>query len=88
MIEFPPGSTILLPSSVVTHSNTPIQPGETRYSFTQFTAGGTIRWVDYGFQTATDFFDQLLEQDLEAERAKASQRLSMGLSIFSKLNEL
>ena len=29
-IEFPPGSTILLLSSVIEHANTPILPGETR----------------------------------------------------------
>ena len=88
VIEFPPGSTILIPSSVVTHSNTPIQPGEMRYSFTQYTAGATIRWVDYGFQKVTDFFDQLSDQDLEAEKVKALQRLAMGLSLFSKVDEL
>jgi len=73
---------------MVTHSNTPIQKGETRSSFTQYTAGGIIRWVDYGFQTAKDFFDQLSEQELEEERAKASQRLLTGLSLFSKIHEL
>ncbi|EDR02982.1 uncharacterized protein LACBIDRAFT_307783 [Laccaria bicolor S238N-H82] len=88
VIEFLPDSTILLPSSIITHSNTPIQQGETCYSFTQYTTEGTICWVKDGFQTAMDFFNQLLEQDLEAERTEASQRLSMGLSLFCKLEEL
>ncbi|KZP33629.1 hypothetical protein FIBSPDRAFT_668970, partial [Athelia psychrophila] len=34
VIEFPPGATVLIPSAVFTHSNTAIQAGETRYSFT------------------------------------------------------
>ncbi|KAI0054487.1 hypothetical protein BV25DRAFT_1771765, partial [Artomyces pyxidatus] len=49
VIEFPPGSTILLPSSIVSHGNTPIQPGETRQSFTQYCAGGLMRWHAYGY---------------------------------------
>lgn len=51
VIEFPAGSTIIIPSACVSHGNTAIQPGETRVSFTQFCAGGLIRWVRYGFQS-------------------------------------
>ncbi|KAJ7834833.1 hypothetical protein B0H13DRAFT_1913881 [Mycena leptocephala] len=38
VIHFPPGSSILLPSAILRHSNVSIQQGETRYSFTQYTA--------------------------------------------------
>ncbi|KAJ7049989.1 hypothetical protein C8F01DRAFT_1264713 [Mycena amicta] len=38
-IPFPPGSTIGIPSALLRHSNVGIQPGEIRYSFTQFSAG-------------------------------------------------
>ncbi|KAI9569140.1 hypothetical protein HD554DRAFT_2020872, partial [Boletus coccyginus] len=34
ILQFPLGSTVLIPSAFVTHSNTRIQEGETRYSFT------------------------------------------------------
>ncbi len=40
IIDFPPGSTILIPSAILLHSNTAIAPGERRYSFTQYTSGG------------------------------------------------
>ncbi|KII87540.1 hypothetical protein PLICRDRAFT_69864, partial [Plicaturopsis crispa FD-325 SS-3] len=50
VIEFPPGSTILLPLSTLRHGNTTIQEGEERMSFTQYCAGGLIRWVKYGFR--------------------------------------
>ncbi|KAF8163967.1 hypothetical protein BJ912DRAFT_864508, partial [Pholiota molesta] len=39
IVEFPPGSTILVPSAAIPHSNIPIGRRETRYSFTQFSAG-------------------------------------------------
>ncbi|KAJ7291857.1 hypothetical protein C8J57DRAFT_1212279 [Mycena rebaudengoi] len=40
IIRFPPGSTILIPSAILRHSNVRIRPHERRYSFTQYSAGG------------------------------------------------
>ncbi|KAJ3805385.1 hypothetical protein F5876DRAFT_51931, partial [Lentinula aff. lateritia] len=40
IFDFPPGSTILLPSALFRHSNIPVQKGDKRVSFTQYTAGG------------------------------------------------
>ena len=39
IIEFPPGSTILIPSGILCHGNTPIQDHKTCMSFTQYSAG-------------------------------------------------
>ncbi|PBK79337.1 hypothetical protein ARMGADRAFT_857363, partial [Armillaria gallica] len=54
VINFPPGSTILIPSAILCHSNTTIGKWERHYSFTQYMAGGLFRWVDYGFQSSED----------------------------------
>ncbi|KAJ6499616.1 hypothetical protein C8R47DRAFT_971491 [Mycena vitilis] len=54
IIRFPPGSTILLPSVILRHSNLRIQAHERRYSFTQFTPAGIFRWVYNGFRTDRD----------------------------------
>ena len=51
VIEFPRGSTIFIPSALITHSNLPIQPGECRMSFTQYTASGMFHWVAHGYRT-------------------------------------
>lgn len=48
-LEFPPNSTIFIPSAIVEHSNTSIQPGETRSTITQYNSAGIFRWVAYGF---------------------------------------
>ena len=37
VLEFPPYSTIFIPSAIVMHSNTTVAEGETRYSVTQYT---------------------------------------------------
>ncbi|KAF7971008.1 hypothetical protein HWV62_22273 [Athelia sp. TMB] len=50
VVEFPPGSTVLIPSSVMRHGNTSIQDGETRVSITQYVAGALFRYVDHGFK--------------------------------------
>lgn len=50
IIEFPPHSTILIPSAIVKHGNTPISEGEERMSLTQYTAGGLVRWAAAAFR--------------------------------------
>jgi len=48
-IEFPRHSTIFIPSAIVEHSNTAIQPNETRMSITSYNSAGLFRWIAYGF---------------------------------------
>jgi hypothetical protein len=51
IVCFPPGYSTLIPSAVVTHSNTPIQDGEEHFSLVQYAAGSLFCWVANGFQT-------------------------------------
>ncbi|TFK18416.1 hypothetical protein FA15DRAFT_565693, partial [Coprinopsis marcescibilis] len=51
VIEFPSGSVVLMPSATLTHSNTKVLKGQTRFSFTQYCPGGLFRFVDNDFQT-------------------------------------
>ncbi|KAJ7216259.1 hypothetical protein C8J57DRAFT_1096151 [Mycena rebaudengoi] len=75
VIEFPPGSTILIPSAAIFHSNIPIAAkGETWYSFTQYTAGGLFRWVQHGFQSEEEYFDSLTPEEVEREQAEGLER--------------
>lgn len=88
VIEFPPGSTILIPSAVLNHSNTLVKRGERRYSFTQYTAGGLFRWVDHGFQKEEGYWGGLsAKEKLEEERVKKG-RWAMGLRLFSTIDDL
>jgi hypothetical protein len=88
VIEFPPGSTILLPSAVLRHSNTTIQKHEERYSFTQYTAGGLFRWVDHGFQKEEEYRSKLSEEEVIEEEEAMRHRWTLGLGLFSTLDEL
>jgi hypothetical protein len=84
-IEFPSGSTILIPSAIMTHSNVPIAADEERCSFTQYTASALFTWVDHGFQTTSSFESQL---ELEGKALEYSEekreRWKIGLDIFPK----
>ncbi|KAF8201856.1 hypothetical protein BJ912DRAFT_842985, partial [Pholiota molesta] len=88
VVEFPAGSTILLPSAAVDHSNVPISHRERRCSFTQYTAGGLFRWVEQGFQKSEDYLAGLGNVEREEEAARAAERCKLGLSLFSTLETL
>ncbi|KAJ7200511.1 hypothetical protein GGX14DRAFT_400506 [Mycena pura] len=87
VVEFPAGALILLPSATVAHSNVPVQVGDERTSFTQFTSGAIFRWLDHGGRT---------EAELEAEdpdeyarqMALKETRWEAGLGLWSTLDEL
>jgi hypothetical protein len=54
VVEFLAGALILLPSATLAHSNTPIEDGQERISFTQFTGRGLFRWIENGGRTAEE----------------------------------
>ncbi|PBK63847.1 hypothetical protein ARMSODRAFT_893855, partial [Armillaria solidipes] len=88
VIDFPPGSTILIPSAILRHLNTNIGWWEKRYSFTQYTAGGLFRWVDYGFRTSEEYWGSLNPAEQAAAKQTREERWRMGLGMFSTLDDL
>jgi hypothetical protein len=87
VIEFPSASCILIPSATITHSNTLIQPGETRHSFTQYASGELFHWVDNGCRTQKT----LEKEDPEKFRmleARKDSRWKEGLALYSTMVEL
>lgn len=88
VIEFPPGATILIPSASIRHSNIGIQEGESRYSFTQYAAGGLFRWVDHGFQKEKQYNRGWSKARFEEDAVTAEQRWEEGIRMFSTLDEL
>ncbi|KAI9068915.1 hypothetical protein FKP32DRAFT_1587310 [Trametes sanguinea] len=87
IVRFPPGSSILIPSAIMRHGNIDIREGEKRMSFTQYCAGGLMRWVECGFRTVEDFAAQdpegsrVFEESLEA-------RVEKCVRLFSTLESL
>ncbi|KAJ3913417.1 hypothetical protein F5877DRAFT_83825 [Lentinula edodes] len=88
VIRFPPGSSILFPSALITHSTIPIQPHETRYAMIQYSSGGIFRWRDNGFQSDKSF---LATANAEARTARESARLSrwkLALQKFTRWSDI
>ena len=71
VVTFPPGSTIIILSACISHSNTAIQNHETRYSFTQYTAGGLFHFMEHNFQQNNEFWDSLNEGERAEEEEKS-----------------
>ncbi|KAK0439090.1 uncharacterized protein EV420DRAFT_1279737 [Desarmillaria tabescens] len=86
-IQFPHGATVFIPSATITHSNTPPAEGDSRTSFTQFLAGGILRWVDNGFRTEKEMARQDPAAHAEMQKRKAT-RWEMGLGLLSTLDEI
>ncbi|KDR65108.1 hypothetical protein GALMADRAFT_82268, partial [Galerina marginata CBS 339.88] len=89
VVEFPPSSTVLIPSGCLDHGNTPIQDGETRLSIAQYAAGGLFRWVAYGFKSAKALTKTKLGKVQKEDFDKRNGvRWSEGMEMFSKVDEL
>lgn len=87
VIEFPPGALVLIPSAVITHSNTPVAEGDTRSSFTQYMPGGLFRWVDYGHCLVEDC--KRKNPTLYREQSdKKDEKWKMGLELLTTIHEL
>ncbi|THU84015.1 hypothetical protein K435DRAFT_822833 [Dendrothele bispora CBS 962.96] len=78
VIEFPPGSLILIPSG----------GHEKRYSFTQFTPGALFRWVDNGFQTQHAYHATRTDEEAQNDAVRTKNRWAMGLELLSTISEL
>ncbi|KAJ6600508.1 hypothetical protein DFH09DRAFT_1498180 [Mycena vulgaris] len=89
VVEFPSGASNLVPSAIIRHGNTPLAPGETCYSITQYAAGGLFRYVKYGFKTAKQLLAQKGGRQMKAALDGApGERASWGLGLYSKEDEL
>ncbi|EPQ50170.1 hypothetical protein GLOTRDRAFT_50945, partial [Gloeophyllum trabeum ATCC 11539] len=85
VIEFPPGSTIFIPSALLLHSNLPVRPGEKRFSFVQWSAGALFRWVEFGFRGVKEYMEGRPAKEasvLNEERWRTGMMMMPRLSHF------
>ncbi|KAJ7071260.1 hypothetical protein C8F01DRAFT_1109763 [Mycena amicta] len=89
IIRFPPGSTIAIPSALLRHSNISIQQGETRHSFTQFSAGAIFRFVERGFKlegNAEKARGRMSAEELESFVKAEMGRFQRGMDMYTVYN--
>ena len=88
VVQVPPGSTVLIPSSLVVHSNATIQPGETRYSVVQYASGHLFRWVKNGFLTDIAWNQQATDQQLRQREEEKKGRWQAAVLSYTTFQEL
>ncbi|KAJ3712627.1 hypothetical protein C8R42DRAFT_699196 [Lentinula raphanica] len=88
IIRFPPGSTILIPSALLTHSNLPIQEGEDRYSVVQYSSSGLFRWVYNGYMSDKEFLATRSPEDIQQRDRDRKARWGNGLKLFSLWDDI
>lgn len=84
VVEFPPGSTVLIPSACITHGNIPVREGETRWSFAQYASGGLFRYVEYGLRS----WANLSKSEKEKWAERRATRWVEELSLLSRVEDL
>ena len=87
-IQFPPGATALIPSALITHSNTKVQPGEVRYSIVQYASDRIFQWANNSNSTNTAWLKQATPQDMEARMKEQERRWRDAAASYSTLQEL
>ncbi|KAJ7794248.1 hypothetical protein B0H14DRAFT_2392650, partial [Mycena olivaceomarginata] len=88
LIHFPPGCSVLIPSALVTHSNTPIQAGEDRFSLIQYTAGALFCWVVNGFCSDRQWAASATPADLVHREEEHATRCRTALQKFAHWKDL
>jgi hypothetical protein len=88
VIDFPPSSTILIPSALITHPNAPVKDHETWFSIVQYTAGGLFRWVDNGFMSDKAWDAVAAPKQTETHARDKVERLKRGMEMFTQIEEL
>ncbi|GAW01128.1 hypothetical protein LENED_002707 [Lentinula edodes] len=88
IIRFPPDSTILFPSALITHSTIPIQAHETRYAMIQYSSGGLFRWRNNGFQSDKSFLEHATAEERAEREASRASRWKLGLQKFTRWGDI
>ena len=88
VIRSPPGSTVLLPSALLRHSNLPIRPGEKRYSLIQYSSGHLFRYVYNGYRTNETFEATATKAEKEKRLRDEEERWEETLKSFGTVDDL
>ena len=88
IVEFPPSSTILIPSALIMHHNTPVKDNETCFYIVQYAAGGLFRWAANGFKMDRAWHENATAEMNEQRWRDDAERWEKFLNMFTKYEEL
>lgn len=88
VIRFPPGSTILFPSALITHSTLPIQAHEEHYAVLQYSSGGLFRWRNNGWCSDKSFVANASAEQLQERKLASARRWQVSTQLFTRWSDL
>ncbi|KAG6847607.1 hypothetical protein H0H93_007078 [Arthromyces matolae] len=88
VVDFPSGSTILIPSALVLHSNAPISLYKTRYAIIQYAAAGLFQWVENGFMSEAAWIARATKKQIQMRLEVQKNRWVEAAKMFTTLQEL
>ncbi|KAJ6452139.1 hypothetical protein C8R47DRAFT_1061700 [Mycena vitilis] len=83
----PPGTTLLVPGSIVRWAFSAIKQGETRYLFQQYFNAALGRWVEQGFRSDADFEEEASEEEWMELFHERRVRVITKTALLSRLDE-
>ncbi|EJD37866.1 hypothetical protein AURDEDRAFT_72734, partial [Auricularia subglabra TFB-10046 SS5] len=84
-LELKSGDIILFLSSLITHGNGPLRPGERRMSWTCWMAGGLVRWLAAGCALLSSLTTRSKQERYAARSAEFARK---GWASLLTLNDL
>lgn len=88
VLRLPPGCSVLIPSAILTHSNVPIQQGETRFSIIQYSAGGIFRFISNSYRSDIKFEREATLEEIKERDRSREWRWRAGLEMFGTWSDL
>ncbi|KAJ3730305.1 hypothetical protein C8R42DRAFT_568963 [Lentinula raphanica] len=85
IVEFPPGCTAIFPSALFRHSNTSIQPKESRHSMTFYSASSLFRWRHNSYMSDKDFLAGAPREELVKWNEHRDNLWKTGLDLLKGL---
>ncbi|KAJ7785389.1 hypothetical protein B0H14DRAFT_2400653, partial [Mycena olivaceomarginata] len=88
-VACPPGTTLVVPASIVRSSFSALKKGETRFIFQQYFNAAVGRWVENGFKSDSDFEGEASTSEWETSVIRRRyRRVDEVLGRLSDVNEL
>ncbi|KAJ6488306.1 hypothetical protein C8R47DRAFT_978854, partial [Mycena vitilis] len=88
VVSFPPGTTILLPPSIIRYSFVKVRQGEHRYALLQWAGAGLFRWFANGRRSDLEFAVKATRQEHTAHESRRRAAHTDALEAFPVEGEL
>ncbi|KAJ7665345.1 hypothetical protein DFH06DRAFT_1323740 [Mycena polygramma] len=88
VVSFPPGTTILLPPSIIRYSFVKVREGEHRYALLQWAGAGIFRWFENGRRSDLEFAVRATREEHDTRESRRREAHGAALDSFPVEGEL